>query len=168
MYFWYFWGRFLSIFEQNSIIFLVEFVISCLTCLKRPRDGLKVASDGFLEVTLAQLESKLAPSLLYVGLKLGPCWLSWPKLAPTWPQVGLKLAPSWRNLGANWAWELKRPSGPLQGPIFDRFWSIFDRFLMDFWSIFDRFLIDFWSIFDRRCPSLEEGRGMHFCFFSAV
>ena len=99
-----FFGRYLFIdFGVTFHQILVDIRLSCLTCLKRPRDGLKVASDGFLEVTLAQLESKLAPSLLYVGLKLGPCWLSWPKLAPTWPQVGLKLASSWRNLGANWA-----------------------------------------------------------------
>ena len=63
----------------------VKFGISCLTCLKRPRDGLKIAQDGFLEATLVQLEPKLAPSCLEMGS-------SWPQVASSWDQVGSKLA----------------------------------------------------------------------------
>ena len=85
MYFRYFWGRISSIFEKKSIIFLIKFGISCLTSLKRPRDGLKIAQDGFLEATLDQLEPKLAPSCLEMGS-------SWPQVASSWAQVGSKLA----------------------------------------------------------------------------
>ena len=56
---------------------MVKFGISCLTCLKRLRDGFRIAQDGFLETTLVQLEPKLAPSCLEMGSscsKLGPLW----------------------------------------------------------------------------------------------
>ena len=85
MYFGHFWGRFFSIFEEKSIIFLIKFGISCLTSLKRPRDGLKIAQDGFLEATLDQLEPKLAPSCLEMDS-------IWPQVASSWAQVGSKLA----------------------------------------------------------------------------
>ena len=85
MYFGYFWGRISSIFVKKSIIFLIKFGISCLTSLKRLRDGFKIAQDDFLEATLDQLEPKLSPSCLEMGS-------SWPQVASSWAQVGSKLA----------------------------------------------------------------------------
>ena len=129
MYFRYF-GKYLFIdfgvkLHQN----LVNVGLSCLTCLKRPRDGLKIAQDGFLEATWAQLEPKLAPNCL----EMGPSWLH---VGSSWAQVGPKIGPgrvqeglpvrSKRVLGGSrWLQELKSGSGPLLG-------SIFDRFLIDF------------------------------------
>ena len=144
-YFWYFWDRFSSIFEQISIIFWLKFGISCFTCFKRPRDGLKIAQDGFLEATWAQLEPKLAPSCL----EMGPSWLH---VGSSWAQVGPKICPgsvqetlpvrSKRVLGGSrWLQELKRLSGPLQGPIFAWLLIIFDDFGTYFGTCF-------WSFFD--------------------
>ena len=93
-------------------------------CLKRPGNGLRIAEDGFLEATWAQLEPKLAPSCL----EMGPSWLhvgsSWahvgPKFGPGRVQEGL-MARSKTVLGeSRWLQELKRVSGPLLGPIFDQ------------------------------------------------
>ena len=120
----------------------MKFGISCFTCFKRPRDGLKIAQDGFLEATWAQLEPKLAPSCL----EIGPSWLH---VGSSWAQVGPKIGPgrvqeglpvrSKRVLGGSrWLQELKRLSGPLQGPIFDRFLVILEPILG---RVFDHFLI---------------------------
>ena len=103
---------------------MVKFGISCLRCLKRPRDGLKIAQDGFLEATLAQFEPKLIPSCLDMGS-------SWPQVASSWAQVGsklprdgvkwasgcLKLGLSWIQVGAGWAQNQlqEAPGGSPQG-----------------------------------------------------
>ena len=120
----------------------MEFGISCFICFKRPRDGLKITQDGFLEATWAQLEPKLAPSCL----EMGPSWLH---VGSSWAQVGPKIGPgrvqeglpvrSKRVLGRSlWLQELKRLSGPLQGPIGDRVLVIWEPILG---RVFDHFLI---------------------------
>ena len=87
-----------------------------------------------------QLEPKLAPSCL----EMGPSWLH---VGSSWAQVGPKICPgsvqeglpvrSKRVLGASrWLQELKRLSGPLQGPIFDRFLVILGPILG---RVFDHF-----------------------------
>ena len=122
-------------------------------CFKRPRDGLKIAQDGFPEATWAQLEPKLAPSCH----EMGPSWIH---VGSSWAQVGPKICPgrvqeglpvrSKRVLGGSrWLQEFKRLSGPLQGPIFDQFLMILGPILG---RAFDHFLIflglnfsSFWS-----------------------
>ena len=110
-----------------------------------PRDGLKIAQDGFLEATWAQLEPKLAPSCL----EMGPSWLhvgsSWaqvgPKICPDLPQERPGGSPSAFREGpgrSRWLQELRRLSGPLQGPIFDRFLVVLEPILG---RVFEHFLI---------------------------
>ena len=69
-------------------------------------------------------------------------WGFWAQHGPKWaskrdPKSGTRTA-LWRPFWASWgSWGLLGPKS--------RFWSIFDRFLIDFW----RFLVDFWTIFWR-------------------
>ena len=125
----------------------MKFGISCFTCFKRPRDGLKIAQDGFLEATWAQLEPKLAPSCL----EMSPSWLH---VGSSWAQVGPRICldlPQERPGGSPSAFQ----EGPGRVPVAPgaqkalraapgaNFWSIFDRFLMILGPILGRVFDDF-------------------------
>ena len=112
----------------------------------------------------------------------GLTWLSGGNLGPTWAQVSSELrqdepdlAPSWLKLGLSWArdrlsegpggspgglWglpEAKRPSKPLQIPIFDRFLVDFWWFLDLFWDVFGLFFSLCFGIKSCSCWRLNLG-----------
>ena len=65
---------------------------------------------------------------------------------PRWPQVGPKMVPKsvWGAHGAPW-----RPMGPHGAPpepVLARFWTGFDRFLMNFVAIFGRYVVAYWGL----------------------
>ena len=121
--------------------------------LKRPQDSFKIASSWLSWANLGPTWGQVGSKLAQVGLMLGPSWL---QVGSSWAQVGPRICPwsvqeglpvrSKRVLGGSrWLQELKRLSGPLQGPIFD-------RFLIDFWWFWDLFwdvfLIIFWFFWE--------------------
>ena len=53
-YFWCFGNRICAILDQKSIIFWIKLGFSCLASLRRPREDLYIAQEGFLEASWLQ------------------------------------------------------------------------------------------------------------------
>ena len=114
---------FIGPFASCTFLFLLM-IFEPLSWLKLAPSWLKLAKLSKFEPKLSQVGSKLAQ----VGSKLGPSWLhvgsSWaqgPKMGPGRVQEGLPVRSKRVLGGSRWLQELKWLSGPLQGPIFDRF-----------------------------------------------
>ena len=104
-YFWCFGGRICAIFDRKSIIFWIKLGFSCLASLRRPREDLYIAQEGFLEASWLQDASIFVQNALrkkrvfqWGKIEFAP---SWPEIRPWRAQEPLPDPPG-RVLGTSW------------------------------------------------------------------